>query len=441
MTNQQIEIILNIIVNFYQGIIVTYFLAKCLGIKGKYDKKMVYIIGTVAIFAYLEIQASITAFEGVGVLLLMVLTGLFSILFLEGTIIRKILYNAIMIIVTVFTATMVGSVVGLIGSTGYIELLYDSSAPKFISMILNQIVLFFVIKFIIKLIRRNSMGFDFGYTLLAILLSVISIVTVVVLQKLIEGRDGKYSLIYACAVVIGIISLLIISLIMYGISERHHAEKLTQELEINAYRSREHDVEQINRNYHEVEKVRHEMNKVFSTINGLLHDGRYNEAEKFIEQFETEEVARLKKVHYTDNIILDYLLNQKVEECKRKGINIKYIINGQVDGVDDIDLHCITSNLLDNAIEATQNLETRNIEFSLFGNEYSMYIEVSNTVKDNVLKNNPKFKTSKTESAGHGYGIKNVKASVEKYEGEIKYREKLEGYLTCQVMLIKKFVP
>jgi sensor histidine kinase regulating citrate/malate metabolism len=63
---------------------------------------------------------------------------------------------------------------------------------------------------------------------------------------------------------------------------------------------------------------------------------------------------------------------------------------------------------------------------------------VSNTVAENVLQCNPKLQSSKTEG-NHGYGIKNVRASVEKYQGEVRYRQKLKGYLTCEVVMMKKF--
>jgi sensor histidine kinase regulating citrate/malate metabolism len=310
--------------------------------------------------------------------------------------------------------------------------------PKYISMVLNQIVLWIVFQFIVKLIRQNMLGFHAGYTVLVISMSVISVFTVVVLQHLVEGRNEQYKLFYTCAVVVGIILLLTVSLIMYGINERNHIEKLQQEMEISAYRRQKHDVKEITRNYQEMENVRHEMNKVIVTTSRLLQDGKYAEAQKFIEQFQTEENDRVRKVYYTDNIILNYLLNQKIEVCQKRNIHMKYIINGVIDGIKDIDLHCIVSNLLDNAIEATQKLDNKNISFSIFGNPYSIYIEVSNTVAENVLQCNPKLQSSKTEGH-HGYGIKNVRATVEKYQGEIRYRQKLEGYLTCEVVMMKNF--
>lgn len=438
MTKELFEIFFNIIVNAYQGFIVTWFLVQCLKLKEQYSKKLVYIVGTITIFAYLEVQVLITNFEGIGVLLLMAFTSLFSVLFFQGTFIRKLLYNVILIISTVFTATLVGSIVGLISSVGYIQLVSNNSMPKYISMVLNQIVLWIVFQFIVKLIRQNMLGFHAGYTVLVISMSVISVFTVVVLQHLVEGRNEQYKLFYTCAVVVGIILLLTVSLIMYGINERNHIEKLQQEMEISAYRRQKHDVKEITRNYQEMENVRHEMNKVIVTTSRLLQDGKYAEAQKFIEQFQTEENDRVRKVYYTDNIILNYLLNQKIEVCQKRNIHMKYIINGVIDGIKDIDLHCIVSNLLDNAIEATQKLDNKNISFSIFGNPYSIYIEVSNTVAENVLQCNPKLQSSKTEGH-HGYGIKNVRATVEKYQGEIRYRQKLEGYLTCEVVMMKNF--
>lgn len=433
-----VEILINSIVNLYQGFIVTWFLIQCLEVKEKYSRKFVHVVGTITIFMYLELQFIVTGFEGVRVLLLMFFTTFFSALFFKESIIRKILYNVILIISSVFTATLVGSLIGVVSDMGYIQLVTGTSIQKYISLFLNQILLWLVFKCIARLLGKNSLGTNTGYTLLVIFMSIVSAITVVVLQYLIVDSSAEYKLLYALILVVGIILLLVINLIMYGISEKNYIDKLKQEIEINAYRRQKYDAEEIMKNYQEIEKVRHEINKVIETTNGLLADGKYDEAEKFMKEFETEESNRIKKINYTDNVILNYLLNQKMEICKKENIEIKYFINGVVDGIKETDLHCVISNLLDNAIEATQKIENKSIELYVFANSHSILIRVSNTIEQDMIRNNPRFKSSKIEK-NHGYGIVNVKAVVEKYHGKIEYKQKIEDYLTCEVILMKEF--
>lgn len=56
--------------------------------------------------------------------------------------------------------------------------------------------------------------------------------------------------------------------------------------------------------------------------------------------------------------------------------------------------------------------------------------------RNRCVENNTKFKLSKIEKS-HGYGIVNVKAVVEKYHDKIRYKQKIEDYLTCEVILMK----
>ncbi len=438
MTEQMLDVVINLLVNVYQGFIITWFLERSFSRKEKYSKMQIYMIGAPAIFVYLQIQVMITDFEGLGVLALWVFTSVLSMIFFEENMIKKLLYNAILIISMVFVATLVGSIIGIINSTGYIELVSDNSAPKYVSMLVNQVVIWIVFRFVSKFISQNKMGLNVRYTILVIVLSVTSVFTVVALHRLINGSDAGNSLLYTFGVIIGIIALVVVSLIMYGINEKTHMEKLQQEIEINAYKQQKRDVEEISKNYREIEKVRHEMNKVIVTTLQLIGDEKYIDAKRFIEEFQTEESNRLNKVHYTDNIVLNYVLNQKLEICQANNICVKYVINGEVDGIKDIDIHCIVSNLLDNAIEATKSQPDKSIELSIFGNKYSLLIEVSNTTTCNILQNNPSLQTSKSES-GHGYGVKNIKDAAEKYSGQVKYVEKIKGYFTCQVVLMKEF--
>ena len=61
------DIIIEIILNLFQGFIVTWYLQKCLGLAE--EKKKVYITGTVYTFFYLMLQGYFTDFEGIGILI------------------------------------------------------------------------------------------------------------------------------------------------------------------------------------------------------------------------------------------------------------------------------------------------------------------------------------------------------------------------------------
>ena len=76
------DVIIEIILNIFQGFMVTWYLQKCLGTDR--EKKDVYITGTVYTFLYLMLQGYFTDFEGVGILIYLGLSLFFSYMMLMG---------------------------------------------------------------------------------------------------------------------------------------------------------------------------------------------------------------------------------------------------------------------------------------------------------------------------------------------------------------------
>ena len=82
------DAIIEIVLNIFQGFIITWYLQKCLGTNRK--KKEVYITGTVYTFFYLMLQGYFTDFEGIGILIYMGLSLFFSYMMLGGTLIKNL---------------------------------------------------------------------------------------------------------------------------------------------------------------------------------------------------------------------------------------------------------------------------------------------------------------------------------------------------------------
>ena len=80
------DVIIEIILNIFQGFMVTWYLQKCLGTDR--EKKDVYITGTVYTFLYLMLQGYFTDFEGVGILIYLGLSLFFSYMMLGGNFIN-----------------------------------------------------------------------------------------------------------------------------------------------------------------------------------------------------------------------------------------------------------------------------------------------------------------------------------------------------------------
>ena len=110
---------------------------------------------------------------------------------------------------------------------------------------------------------------------------------------------------------------------------------------------------------------------------------------------------------------------------------------GTVDGIADIDLYILISNLIDNSVEAAKKIKEALISILIYSNERYIYIEIGNSTDNNVMKNNPKMKTTKDNKLLHGYGIENIRDIINKYHGEIEYKNQTDTYIVCKVILLK----
>jgi len=139
---------------------------------------------------------------------------------------------------------------------------------------------------------------------------------------------------------------------------------------------------------------------------------------------------------YSENAIINHILNRKIEYCNNNGLSIKCMVCGELKGVSDYDIHIILENLLDNAIEAALKAVNKRISVDIYSDEQAMVIKISNTTEENVLKNNPEMNTTKKDNSYHGYGIKNVSELVKKNNGTIEYIQLGVDIVQCRVLLM-----
>ena len=88
--------------------------------------------------------------------------------------------------------------------------------------------------------------------------------------------------------------------------------------------------------------------------------------------------------------------------------------------VSESDIVTILSNILDNAIEATEKCNTKKmvvLQISKHDQERLLFIDSSNTCLQESLVEGKRY-TTKDDKVNHGYGISNIKYVVEKNNGE-----------------------
>ena len=88
--------------------------------------------------------------------------------------------------------------------------------------------------------------------------------------------------------------------------------------------------------------------------------------------------------------------------------------------MEDVDFCVLLSNLLDNAKEALEKVEgMRLIEMEVKRFQEKLYLTVSNNVADGQIDFGH---TSKEDKLHHGYGVRNIRRVVEKYNGTVQWQ-------------------
>ena len=122
----------------------------------------------------------------------------------------------------------------------------------------------------------------------------------------------------------------------------------------------------------------------------------------------------------TGDPVINAVLNIKYREAKTKGIIMPLILDDLSDlKISDSDIVTILSNILDNAIEATEQCDTPKIvlRISKQVQEKKLCIDSSNTCKQQIYDDKKRF-TTKGDKENHGFGITNIRYAVEKNNGE-----------------------
>ena len=124
--------------------------------------------------------------------------------------------------------------------------------------------------------------------------------------------------------------------------------------------------------------------------------------------------------------------------ARSQGVHVDIHVEYPKDcGIDPVDLCTILTNLLDNAIEACVKLppETeRKITLTIRRIHQFIIIQIANSSMTAPVTKNGIIVTSKKNQSNHGWGLQNVKAAVEKYQGVMDF-DYSNSVFTMNVML------
>lgn len=171
--------------------------------------------------------------------------------------------------------------------------------------------------------------------------------------------------------------------------------------------------------YDENRMLAHDFKNHILAINQLIQEGRNEEALEYITTYNNETLKVNRRIESGCKII-DIIVNCKIAEAVEKEINFTYEIEsiGEID-IPDIDVCTLLANLLDNAIEANEQIGDGNrwIYLKIKRKNDMLLIWVENLIAKGLINKDNFFETSKENKIFHGLGIKSIDNVIQKYGG------------------------
>ena len=186
-------------------------------------------------------------------------------------------------------------------------------------------------------------------------------------------------------------------------------------------------------NREELAKMRHDLRNHASYILLLTQQKKYDELEKYIEEYIEKNKGALNSFS-SSNSVINSIINLEIAKAKIEGIkmNVSVVVPPRLP-FDDGDLVSLLTNVIDNAIENYDKESKKNIEVKILKQNDFIRFLVTNPIHPNRSKSINVRKTSKL-GRGHGYGVKIVRSIVQRWGGYVDFS--VEGDLfVCDAVL------
>lgn len=217
--------------------------------------------------------------------------------------------------------------------------------------------------------------------------------------------------------------VLMMSVLMLNISRQYEVEKELATLKSEQVELLERDYTTLNNAYAINAKLFHDFHNHIGVLRQLLSHQKTAEAIQYLDELQTP-VQEITDTIWTGDETLDYLINSKAQAAQAGGI----IYQVQVEfprhtNLQSADLCAVLGNLLDNALEAVQQIpekEERFIHLTIRRIHQMLVIKVENSCQAAPAENDGTLKTSKEENGLHGWGLKSAQTAAQKYEGTVQ---------------------
>lgn len=183
------------------------------------------------------------------------------------------------------------------------------------------------------------------------------------------------------------------------------------------YRKSGESIDIINRKYHD---LKHQIAVLRAEPDSRKRSDFLDEMESDIKTYEAQ--------NKTGNTVVDTVLTGKSITCQKHDIELTCVVDGKLlNFMHVMDICTIMGNALDNAMECEIQIEDKDrrlIHVAVLSKKDFIVLRFENYFEGELEFENSLPTTTKTKTAYHGYGIKSIQYTAQKYGGWITINKK-----------------
>ncbi len=328
------------------------------------------------------------------------------------------------------TAVMGMSELMVYGITKYFAPHFLENGRNFLHLFFYSVfskLIFFSVIYILTHLMQNQEKSREQYDKSVFLLAFIPLSSVFIMLTFISiGTAFSLSPSLDWMITAGAVLLLSSNLLMFGMSQYHQKknEEFTQmQLLLQQESDRAQYYEMLLMQNENQRILIHDIKKHLQSVAMLNEQREHDKIDAYIRQLilssNLKEASRL-----CDHELLNSILCRYMQQCIKDHITLHADIRSRtVDFIASNDLTSLFCNLLDNAIEAAGIVPDSFIEINTSKREKTPFVVITviNSCRTNpFLSNGRQLCTQKSDKRRHGFGLKSIRKTVQKYHGSMQ---------------------
>lgn len=305
----------------------------------------------------------------------------------------------------------------------------DMNAGKFVVILAAKLFAILLVYAVIRLMQGRRQNKEASVPLPFLLCPALSLLLIRIVYQVTLYADVDVSAVERLMLTVICALLAVFNIVILEIYNRNvqmQAQIMEQKLLQQKNRMETENYAQMERVTQNYRQVLHDINRYLNTLSYLAGEKQDDKIQEIVKDIHAD-ISKAEESHYSSNGILNFILNEKKRRADSSGISMDIFVEPgfRAGNIKDHDYISIMSNLLDNALEASQRCPEgeRNIELQMFMDTDRSYavIRLENCCVDKAVGGQGIFLTTKADRTRHGIGLKHVKELIESNHGLIDF--------------------